>query len=132
MAASFATADAYRALHDTDLADARLQALLDRASRDVAAELRAAGVDYSEPGEELAADLADVCISLVRRAVGDGADLPFGASSASQAAAGFSASVTLANPYGDLFMTRAERRKLGLGRARAGWAGPFAAGGEGD
>ncbi len=126
----FATAAQYRALYDAEYDDARLQALLGRASRDIAAELRAAGIDYDEPDDGFAADLADVAIAMVRRAIGehqgaDAAEIPYGATQFSQGAGSYTASATLANPYGDLFMTKAERRKLGIGRARAGFASPF-------
>ena len=125
---AFAKAADYKALHDTDLSDARLGALLGRASRDIAAELRASGIDYSEPNDDFAADLADVAISMVHRAIGEdsaGADIPFGANQFSETAGSYSASATLANPYGDMFMTKAERRKLGIGRARAGFSFPY-------
>ena len=127
MAASFATAEDYRALYDSDESDARLQALLDRASRDIASELRSAGIGYDEPDGDFAADLSDVAISMVRRALPDAGgaiDVPFGASQASETAGAYSQSVTLANPYGDLFITKAERRRLGLGAARAGFSPP--------
>lgn len=127
MAASFATAAGYRAMYDTDTDGGRLQALLDRASRDIAAELRAAGIAYDDPGEDFAADLSDVACSMVRRALGEDAaeiDIPFGASQVSQTGGPYTASATLANPYGDMFMTKAERRKLGIGRARAGFSPP--------
>ena len=76
---------------------------------------------------DFAADLSDVAISMVRRALPDAGgaiDVPFGASQASETAGAYSQSVTLANPYGDLFITKAERRKLGLGAARAGFSPP--------
>ena len=118
----------YRAVYDADVSDARLQALLGRASRDIAAELRQSGIDYAEPDAGFAADLADVAISMVHRAIGEdsgGCDIPYGATQFSESGGAYSASATLANPYGDLFMTKAERRKLGIGRARAGFCSPY-------
>lgn len=128
MPASFAGPESYRALYDTGMDDARLQGLLDRASRDIASELRQAGIGYADPDEDFAADLADVACAMVHRAVGEdsaGCDIPFGASQFSQTGGPYTQSATLANPYGDMFMTKAERRKLGIGRARAGFADPF-------
>lgn len=129
---SFATAAQYKAVYSTSLEDDRLQAKLDRASRDIAAELRHAGISYGNPNEEFAADLADVCISMVHRSIGDekasDSSIPFGATQFSQGAGSYTASATLANPYGDVFMTKAERRKLGIIRSRAGFASPFGGG----
>ncbi|MBQ9003113.1 MAG: hypothetical protein IJ087_14780 [Eggerthellaceae bacterium] len=126
--AAFAAAADYRALYDTELADARLDALLARASRDMAAELRAAGIGYADPEGEFAEDLRDVACSIVHRSVGDdaaGLDVPFGVTQFSQSAGGYSASATLGNPYGDFFMTEAERRKLGIGLPRARVLSPY-------
>lgn len=126
MAASFATVADYRDLYDSDESDVRLQALLDRASRDIASELRAAGVAYEDPDEDFAADLADVAIAMVRRSLPDGGDIeiPYGSSQVSQTGGPYAFSATLANPYGDMFITKAERSKLGIGRARAGFSPP--------
>ena len=126
MAASFATVDDFRALYDCDQDDARLQALLDRASRDIASELRSAGISYDDPGEDFAADLADVACAMVKRSLPDAGeiDIPYGSQQVSQTGGPYAMSATLANPYGDLFMTKAERRKLGIGLARAGFSPP--------
>lgn len=124
----FADASEYRALYDTSASDARLGALLGRASRDMASELRAAGISYDDPDEDFAADLSDVACSMVHRALGedDGqCDIPFGASQFSQTGGPYTRSATLSNPYGDLFMTEAERRKLGIGLPRACVASPY-------
>lgn len=129
--AAFAEADDYRALHDTVEDDERLDALLARASRDMASELRNAGIGFDEPDADFAADLADVAIAMVHRALGDDVDgegaldIPFGASQFSRGAGSYTASATLANPYGDLFMTEAERRKLGIGLPRACVVSPY-------
>lgn len=98
-------------------------------------DLRAAGVDVGPADEgralhllEMAAALVRaeagepdpeagriVCVSAVRRALGAAAD---GVTQQSQTTGPFTASVTYANPSGDLYLTRAERRVLGCGRAR--------------
>lgn len=127
----FASAFDYFALYDTNATDDRLDALLCRASRDIASELRAAGIPYDNPDEDFAADLADVACSMVHRALGeDGGDdfpeIPFGASQFSQTGGPYTRSATLANPYGDLFMTESERRKIGIGLPRASVVSPYA------
>lgn len=127
----FATYDAYVALYDTTETAERVDALLARASRDIASELRVAGIACDEPSEDFAADLSDVACAMVHRALGedagedDGPPIPFGASQFSQGAGGYTRSATLANPYGDLFMTEAERRKLGMGLPRAAVLSPY-------
>lgn len=99
-------------------------------------DLRAAGVDVGPADEGRAAHLLEmasalvraeagepdpdagriVCVSAVRRALGAAAD---GVTQQSQTTGPFTASVTYANPSGDLYLTRAERRVLGCGRTRA-------------
>lgn len=129
MGASFATVDDFRRLYDSAESDARLQALLDRASRDIASELRASGVTYDASDDDFAADLADVACAMVKRTLPDDADeidtpIPYGSSQVSQTGGPYAFSATLANPYGDMFITKAEKRKLGIGRARAGFSPP--------
>ena len=73
----FASAFDYFALYDTNATDDRLDALLCRASRDIASELRAAGIPYDNPDEDFAADLADVACSMVHRALGEDGECGF-------------------------------------------------------
>ncbi|WP_405735961.1 Gp19/Gp15/Gp42 family protein [Bifidobacterium sp.] len=126
---AFADYDAYVELYDTDADEDRVNALLARASRDVAAELRAAGIDWAEPDEDFASDLSDVVCAMVRRALGEGdefgIEVPFGASQVSQTGGPYSLQATLSNPYGDLFITESERRKLGIGLPRACVLSPY-------
>lgn len=127
---AFATVADYKVLYDTSQPDGRIGAMLDRASRDMASELRAAGIGFEDPDPGFAADLSDVACSMVHRALGeDGTDddmlIPFGASQFSRGAGIYTASATLANPYGDLFMTESERRKLGIGLPKACVASPY-------
>ncbi len=127
MGASFATVADFRSLYNSDETDERLQALLDRASRDIASELRASGVTYDASDDDFAADLADVACAMVKRTLPDDAgeiEIPHGSSQVSQTSGPYAFSATLANPYGDMFITKAERRKLGIDRARAGFSPP--------
>lgn len=127
----FATVDDYgrRYVLPEDV-DALEEALLD-ATDIIRTEMAAAGIACDEPDESLARTLMRVCRDMVHRAVGDadeGGDappIPFGASQFSQGAGSYTQSATLANPYGDLFMTEAERRSLGIGLPRACVVSPY-------
>lgn len=125
---AFATVAEYRAKYATDLDDAKLGAWLEDASGMMADEMDAAGVDYYEPTESMAARLMRICRDVVHRAIGDGTDLsmgiPAGATQASMAAGGYSESFTLGNPYGDLFLRDSERKALGISRGGVGLAVP--------
>lgn len=50
-----------------------------------------------------------------------------GLSSVSQGAGGYTASASVYNPGGDLYLTRNERRALGLGGGRVGQTDPYGA-----
>ena len=105
----FATFEDYAARYDADASDAaRIGVLLGDASAIVAASLPA-GAD----SEALAPLLAStVCAMVARASVASGMA---GVSSYSEGAAGITASVTYANPGGDLYMTAAEKAALGIG-----------------
>lgn len=120
----FATAEQYEARYgDVDDADVLAEILMD-ATREIAAALEQAGIDYSEPTEEFAARLMQVCRSMANRAVGDDTDVPLGATQYSQGAGEYTQSFSISNPFGDLFISKAERKLLGLGRARASFCVP--------
>lgn len=101
-------------------------------------DLRAAGVDIGPADEGRASfvlDLAStlirseegpdaspdterlVCISVSRRALGAVAD---GVTQQSQTTGPFTESFTFGNPYGDLFLTKAERTMLGAHKVACG------------
>ncbi len=124
----FATVEEYRARYpDDETTDSVLLAVLLEATDLISAELDAHDIDYSDPSETFTARLARICKSVTRRAVGasSGQDVPFGATQLSETAAQFSASVQLANPYGDLFLTEQERKSLGIGAAKACVVSPY-------
>lgn len=129
----FASVEDYLARWPDDDTDGAviLEALRD-ATDVMSAELDDAGVDYAEPSEALAARLRRVCRTVAHRALGstNDSDVPFGAEQLSQSADTFSASVRLANPYGDVFLTEQERRSLGIGAGGACVLSPY--GGWGD
>lgn len=111
----------------------RAQALLD----DAAAVIRAECADVDSrlvavppailPELDPAVPLMVSC-SMVKRAMLSGADVA-GVTSTQQTAGPFSQSLSFANPSGDLYLTKAERRILGCGGQRAGSVpmGPSAA-----
>lgn len=112
---AFATATEYRAKYpNTELEDAQIMVWLEDASSLMQAEMDASGIDYSNPSEDYADTLMRVCRDMAHRAIGAEADIPYGASQFSESTGSISDSFTLANPYGDLFMTKAERRRLGV------------------
>lgn len=123
---AFATVAEYRAKYATDMDDATLSEWLEDASSVMADAMDAACVDYYEPTDSMAARLKRICREMTHRAIGDGSDaslaIPFGATQASMAAGGYSVSSTMGNPYGDLFMTKAEKSALGIANGRIGWA----------
>lgn len=80
----------------------------------IASECTKAGVDITAP--DISWRLEQVCCAMVRRSMSspDGEDL----TSLQQTAGPYSATYSYANPTGDLYMTRSEKRLLGLNRQR--------------
>lgn len=116
----FATVAQYEARYGTVTGTATLQACLEDATAMIQAALDAAGVDYSTPTAEYSDRLMRVCRQIAHRAMqatppAGSIDAPYGVSQATQSAGGYSLSYSFANPYGDLFITSAERRMLGIG-----------------
>lgn len=128
---AFATEAQYRALYDTDLDGTRLQAFLEKASRRIASSCAAHGADTGDLDAEI---LADVCIDMVHRAIGDGegASIPYGATQYSESATPYTVSVSLGNPYDDLFMRKSDYELLGIPLTRIGYASPMANAMDGD
>lgn len=126
----FASVEEYASRYgDADDPDALAEILMD-ATREIRAELDRAGIPWADPDEEFAGRLMQACRSMAHRAVGDGGDdhdIPFGAKQVSEGAGSFTWSSTLGNPYGDMFMTKAERKMLGLGMSRMAYSVPGAA-----
>lgn len=115
----------YGAVDDTTA----LQACLEDATDVICAELESSDIDYTDPSESFTARLRRVCRSVARRAFGadaGGCDVPFGATQMSETNDFATASYQLANPYGDLFLTQAEKDSLGIGAMRAAVISPYA------
>lgn len=116
---AFATTARYRAMYDTAETDERLQALLDKASRTIAAQLSPCGIVPEERGVSYVELLADITCDMVRRSLGSDADVPFGASQFGETTGSVSWNFSMSNPYGDMFLTANEKKMLGIGRGKA-------------
>lgn len=95
-------------------------ALLDDAAALIVVELADAGIPVRDGDAGQAAALRSVSCSVVRRALscGDGAAV----SQESVTTGPFSKQRTYANPTGDLYLTKQERRLLGIPQSGAGHA----------
>ena len=114
----FATVADYEARYGEVEDEARVSALLQDATNIIA----------SQPGFAMREDetwwgvLETVACAMVHRSMMAGSYA--GLSSVSQGAGGYTASVGVYNPGGDLYLTRNERKALGIGGARIGFAAP--------
>lgn len=98
--------------------ETRASALLDRAGRLIDAECAAAHVDVTAIDAGL---LSDVSCQMVARVIGAGIG-PVGATQGSMTVGPFSGSATWASPMGDLYLSKTERRVLGISDQRVGFA----------
>lgn len=122
---AFATSDQYQLRYgDVDDVAALDETLMD-ATREIAAALDAAGISYDSPSADFADRLMQACRSMASRAMGSvGGSVPFGATQFSQGAIGLTESFSLGNPYGEVYISKAERKLLGLGTSRIAFAIP--------
>lgn len=119
---AFATIRDYAERYGAPDDEGRLGALLADASAFIASH---PGFSMRED-EVFAANLVRITCAVVHRALSAG---PLaGLSAASQGAGGQTASVTVYNPAGDLFLTKQEKRALGIGGARVGTTDPYGEG----
>ena len=120
---AFCSVEEYRARYpDDETPDSVLAEALLEATDVISAAMDEGGVDYSDPSESFTYRLRRICRTVVRRSLGDGsneADVPFGATVLKEGAAQFNSSVQFANPYGDMFLTQAEKDSLGIGGGQA-------------
>lgn len=120
MPAPFATVDDLpKGWRPLTLAEkARAEGLLGKASRAIRAELPS--VDARILAGRLDPDLVtDVVCDMVRRQLSTPVDRE-PATQVQQSAGPFSTGITYANPTGEPFLTKAERRRLGISRQKAG------------
>lgn len=131
----FATIDDYEARFGDVPAQeqATVEQRLSDASVMMAAAMQAAGIDYEGALPPLSDALVVVCCNVAHRTLQASADA-YGVTQYSQGAGGYSESFTYANPSGDMYMTKAEKRMLGIGGARIGCTYPYSVkcGGVGD
>lgn len=114
-----------RTLTTAELATANL--LLADASGDIEARFRDRGwsiPDRIAAGLLTANDLLVVTVRMVKRAMALDDDLD-GVKSIQETTGPFSGSTTFANPMGDLYLTKADLRRLGLLAQRAGHVDMF-------
>lgn len=123
---AFCTVVEYRSRYPNDeTPDEVLGEALLEATDVICAAMDEGGVEYSDPTESFTFRLKRICRTVVHRALGDSsssdddADVPFGATQLSETSAQFNASVQFANPYGDMFLTQAEKDALGIGGGKA-------------
>lgn len=114
----FATTDDLEARWHTPLTQEerrRATAALDDATALITDECARAGVDAASIRP--ATLTAITCAAVIRKLSTD--DDHLGVTNAQQTAGSFSESFTYSNPMGDLYLTAAERKRLGLRRQRA-------------
>ena len=115
----FATVADYEARYG-DVEDAtRVSALLQDATNIIASQPGFCDKDRDETWWGV---LETVTCAMVHRSLMSGAYA--GLSNVSQGAGGYTASVAVYNPGGDLYLTRNEKRALGIGGARIGSVAP--------
>ena len=115
----FATVADYEARYGEVEDEARVTALLQDATNIIASQ---PGFSTCGRDERWWGLLETVRCAMVHRSLMSGAYA--GLSNVSQGAGGYTASVADYNPGGDLYLTRNERRALGIGGARIGSVAP--------
>lgn len=95
---------------------AQASALLDDASAMLAALV--SPIDPDDPVQ--AANLKSVSCAMVSRAILSGANGAYGVTDSTATMGPFSQRLAFSNPTGDLYVTKAERALLGIGRAVIG------------
>lgn len=119
----FATVEDYEARYGAVDDDARLETLLADASAFIASQ---PGFFVNQGDDVFLANLVRVTCAVVNRAEVSGAWA--GLSNVSQGADGYTASATVYNPSGDMFLTKQERRALGIGMGAVGMTDPYGCG----
>ena len=115
----FATVDDYEARYGKVEDAARVSALLQDATNIIASQ---PGFCEKDRDDTWWGVLETVACAMVHRSLMSGSYA--GLSNVSQGAGGYTASVGVYNPGGDMFLTRNEKRALGIGGARIGSVAP--------
>lgn len=111
---AFATIDDLEARYKTltESEEARATALLMDASVMLAGEFERVGKSIDTENDLLMANLVRVICAMVKRVLASGLEADI--SSSSMTAGSYSEQRTFANPTGDMYITKNERRSLGL------------------
>lgn len=133
----FAESDDYvRRYGDTDIDFDLLDETLKDATRKIQAELELHGIDYKNPSRDFEERLMQVCRDMAHRAVSiDTSDLgiPYSATQFTQSVDGISQQFGFQGGYntgyGELYITKSERRLLGIGKQYIGSIAPCRGGG---
>ncbi|MCI9129348.1 MAG: hypothetical protein HFJ65_03390 [Eggerthellaceae bacterium] len=125
----FASVEEYEARYGVAGDPELLAEILLDATRLIASELERAGLPLDD--DATADRRMQVCRAISFRAMeqSEESQIPFGATQFSQGAGVYTQSCTLGNPYRDIYLTKAEKRLLGIGRSRIMFVMP---GGDGD
>ena len=115
----FATVEDYEVRYGEVEDEKRVSALLQDATNVIASQT---GFAMREGDDTWLGVLETVTCAMVHRSLMSGAYA--GLSNVSQGAGGYTASVAVYNPGGDLYLTRNEKRALGIGGARIGSVAP--------
>ena len=115
----FATAEDYEVRYGEVEDAARVSALLQDATNIIASQ---PGFTTDGRDDTWWGVLETVTCAMVHRSMMSGSYA--GLSNVSQGAGGYTASMSVYNPGGDLYLTRNERRALGIGGARIGFVAP--------
>ena len=115
----FATVEDYETRYGGVEDEARVSALLQDATNIIASQ---PGFSTCGRDETWWGVLETVTCAMVHRSMMSGSYA--GLSNVSQGAGGYTASVSVYNPGGDLYLTRNEKRALGIGGARIGFVAP--------
>lgn len=102
----------------------RAETLLGDGAAALRSTLANAGIEINESDELQTANLKAVNCSMVQRAMSAQGDM-YGVTQANMTAGPFSQSASFANATGDMYITKSERKKLGLGRMRIGSIRPM-------
>ena len=116
----FATVDDYEAIYGEVEDAGRVSTLLGYASAFIMGQ---SGFQLNPDDPVQEANLTRITCALVHRSLSAG-DFA-GISSYSESGVGYSANVSISNPAGDFYMTKQERRILGLGGGRIGQTYPY-------
>ena len=122
---TFATVDDYIARYGEVEDPDRISVLLGDASAFIESQ---PGFILNPDSEVQALALTIVTCSLVHRSQSAGAWA--GLSNVSQGGDGYTASATVYNPSGDFYLTKQEKRPLGVGTGRIGMTDPYGRGRE--